>query len=356
MTPTNSSTGTSSSVAAGVPATVAPLRPHDTSRPSPWSGVGWGAVAGAAGTTALNAASYLDMVLRGRPASQAPAEVVRRLAGRAGVDLPGGREQRANRAEALGALSGTAVGVGVGALAGLLRRAGLRLPTAVGGPLLGAAAMAASDVPLAALGISHPRTWSRADWLSDVVPHLVYGVTTHAALVAGMQEQERRAPVPSPPPAALLRAAVLGAASGSRSTAGPAAVALTSSSADRGLAGRLASGVGRAVTCSAAAGEAVVDKLPVTPSRLEPPSLAVRTLSGGTSAAAVAHRDGHDPVLPALVGGLGAIGMSVLGTRLRGIAARRLGSDLPGALAEDGLAALLGWLGAQGPRSSRESA
>jgi uncharacterized membrane protein len=349
VSPTNSSTGTTTVRSTGLPATVAPLRPRATDRPSLWSGVLWGAAAGAAGTTALNAVTYLDMAVRGRSASQAPAEVVRRLAGRAGTALPGGRAQRANRAEALGALSGSAVGVGVGAVAGLLRRAGLRLPTAVGGPLLGTVAMAASDVPLAALGISDPRSWSRLDWISDVVPHLVYGVTTHAALVAGLREQERRAPVAPPPASVLARAAALGAASGCRSSAGLTAVALTSARTDPGLAGRLASGTGRAVTVSMAAGELVVDKLPSTPSRLGPPSLAARTLFGGSSAAVVARRDGHDPVLPALVGALGAVGMSVLGTRLRGSGSRWLGTDLPGAFAEDGLAALLGWLGARRP-------
>jgi len=34
-----------------------------------------GAVAGAAGTTALNAVGYADMALRGRPASSVPARV-----------------------------------------------------------------------------------------------------------------------------------------------------------------------------------------------------------------------------------------------------------------------------------------
>jgi uncharacterized membrane protein len=68
---------------------------------------------------------------------------------------------------------------------------------------------------------------------------------------------------------------------------------------------------------------------------------------GGTSAAAVARRDGHDPVLPVLVGVASALGASVLGSRLRGVAAERFGSDKPGAFLEDGVAAVLGWLGAR---------
>jgi hypothetical protein len=42
--------------------------------------------------------------------------------------------------------------------------------------------MAASDVPVARLGISDPRTWSAADWLSDVLPHLAYGLVTYGAV------------------------------------------------------------------------------------------------------------------------------------------------------------------------------
>ena len=72
-------------------------------------------------------------------------------------------------------------------------------------------------------------------------------------------------------------------------------------------------------------------------------------LLGGTSAAAEARRDGHDPVLPALVGAAVAVGAAVLGSRLRGVAAERFGSDKPGAFLEDGAAAVLGWLGARRP-------
>jgi uncharacterized membrane protein len=98
-----------------------------------------------------------------------------------------------------------------------------------------------------------------------------------------------------------------------------------------------------------ALGELVGDKLPTTPSRLAAPALGGRVLLGGTAAAAEARRDGRDPVVPALVGAAGAAGAAVLFARLRGVAAQRFGSDKPGAFAEDGLAALLGWLGARRP-------
>ncbi len=334
-----------------MPAPVSPLRPHvPAPRPSLWWGLLRGAAAGAAGTTALDTVTYLDMLVRGRPASDAPERVVRRLVGQAGVDVPGSRTQRRARFAALGPLAGIGTGVGLGAVAGVLRSGGLRLPTAVGGPLLGAAAMLASDVPLAALGVSDPRTWSRVDWLGDAVPHLVYGLATHATLTAAAAAEEERVVVARTPPSMLLRAAALGAASGSRSAAGVTAVALTSARGDRGaLASGLGSTAGTVTSGVLALGELVADKLPTTPSRLGPPSLGGRLALGGTSAAAVARRDGHDPTLPALVGAASALGAAALGTWLRGVAARRFGSDKPGAFAEDGLAAALGWLGARRP-------
>ena len=41
-----------------------------------------------------------------------------------------------------------------------------------------------SDSTLAGLRVSDPRTWSVTDWLSDLIPHLVYGTVTYATLVA----------------------------------------------------------------------------------------------------------------------------------------------------------------------------
>lgn len=143
-----------------------------------------GAAAGAAGTSALDAATYLDMTIRGRGASDTPQRTVEKLAGQAGVEVPGQGETRQNRLSGLGSLSGIATGVGVGAAFGLLRRLGLRPPTLVGGTLVGLAAMAATDSSMASMGISDPRTWSAADWLADLLPHLAYGLVTYATLGA----------------------------------------------------------------------------------------------------------------------------------------------------------------------------
>lgn len=140
-----------------------------------------GALAGAAGTTALNTVTYADMALRGRPASSTPEQTIDLLADKAGVGIPGKGAQREARLTGLGALNGIAVGVGVGTATAVLRRAGLGLPWWAGAAVTAGLAMAASDIPLAQLGISDPRTWSAKDWLSDVAPHLAYGLVTYTA-------------------------------------------------------------------------------------------------------------------------------------------------------------------------------
>ncbi len=141
-----------------------------------------GAVAGAAGTTALNAVTYLDMALRARPASSMPQRAVDEIAKRAGRPVPGEGEEHDNRLQGLGPLAGIAAGVGVGTVAGLLRPLVVRLPASVAAILLGGAAMAGSDGPLAAVGLTDPRSWSAREWLTDLAPHLAYGAVTVAAL------------------------------------------------------------------------------------------------------------------------------------------------------------------------------
>jgi hypothetical protein len=142
-----------------------------------------GLAAGAVGTIALDVSTYLDMVVRARPASGVPAEAAGTVAEKAGIDLAGkheeyAEERAANRRSGLGALFGYGVGVGIGTAYGLLRPAVRRLPAPAAGVGLGLAAMAASDLPLVALGLTDPRGWGRAGWASDVVPHLVYGLVT----------------------------------------------------------------------------------------------------------------------------------------------------------------------------------
>jgi hypothetical protein len=142
-----------------------------------------GALAGAAGTTALNALTYIDMAARGRPASQTPQQAVDAIAQKSGHPVPGHGEQRENRLAGLGPLGGIATGVGVGVAAGLLRPLLTRLPSLLSAAMVGGAAMVAANAPIAKLGITDPSTWSPADWASDVVPHVGYGVVTYLALV-----------------------------------------------------------------------------------------------------------------------------------------------------------------------------
>ncbi|QMU76789.1 hypothetical protein GXW83_14630 [Streptacidiphilus sp. PB12-B1b] len=143
-----------------------------------------GATAGAAGTTVLNAATYADMAWRARGSSDVPDQVVDALAKRVGHPVPGSGEDRENRLTGLGALSGMAVGSGVGAAMAVTRRIGIRLPLWLGGVVTGALAMALTDAPMGALGVSDPRTWSRTDWVSDALPHLAYGLATYATVIA----------------------------------------------------------------------------------------------------------------------------------------------------------------------------
>jgi hypothetical protein len=143
-----------------------------------------GLAAGAAGTTALNGATYVDMAVRGRPTSSTPEKTVEKIAGEVGVEIPGQGDERQNRLQGLGPLSGIAVGVGVGAVFGILRGLHLRLPFLADSVLIGAAAMVAADLPMAQLGITDPKTWSQKDWLADAVPHLAYGAITHLTLRA----------------------------------------------------------------------------------------------------------------------------------------------------------------------------
>ncbi|AVT34140.1 hypothetical protein C6361_03900 [Plantactinospora sp. BC1] len=138
-----------------------------------------GAIAGAVGSVALNVVTYLDMALRARPASTTPEQSAQRLAELLHVSL-GPEDRAANRRSGLGPLLGYATGVLAGAA---LTVVGLRrLPGPVAAGLFGAGVMLASDGTLTALGLTDPRRWSRTDWLSDIVPHLAYGVAAVATL------------------------------------------------------------------------------------------------------------------------------------------------------------------------------
>ncbi len=153
-----------------------------------------GLTAGAAGTLALNVAGYIDMLVRGRPASSLPAAVAGRMADEIGLpldfdgddaaadapDAGGGAAggALANRQQALGALFGYSVGLAIGATYAVVRLVLPRPPAWLAGAALGSLAMGASNYPATRLGLTDPQTWSGADWAADVVPHMAYGVTT----------------------------------------------------------------------------------------------------------------------------------------------------------------------------------
>jgi hypothetical protein len=151
------------------------------------STLGWalrGAAAGAAGSTALNAVTYVDMALRGRGSSSTPEKTVERLADEANIDIPGEGEAREHRVQGLGPMIGLVAGVGVGVVVGLVRAAGFRSQPLVGTVLSTAGILVAANGPMTALGVTDPRTWSATAWAADLVPHLAYGAVVKTTMDA----------------------------------------------------------------------------------------------------------------------------------------------------------------------------
>jgi uncharacterized membrane protein len=127
----------------------------------------------------------------------------------------------------------------------------------------------------------------------------------------------------------LVRAALLGAATGARSATPLAAVA--AQGGNRWL---------KVVTTVAAGGELIVDKLPSTPSRVKPAPLTARIVTGALSAGLDARRRHRGVLVPALVGAAAAAAASYAGAGWRAFTAHQ-GFATPGALAEDAAAILI---------------
>ncbi|MGY1771171.1 hypothetical protein [Blastococcus sp. SYSU D00813] len=297
-----------------------------------------GLAAGAVGTTALNAVSYLDMALRGRPASSDPERLVDAAADRAGVEVPGRGAQRDSRRTALAQLAGIGNGLGVGVLASVARSAGLRFSAGAGAVLAGAASMAATDVPLAALGVSDPRRWGASGWGTDVASHLAYGAGVQAVLEAVPTRRETGDPRGVAGAGLTARSVLLGVATGSRSSLGFAGPALTAPTAP-GRRGRSSPG-GRLLAAAGLAGELVADKHPDTPDRTSAQGLAPRLAGAVAGAGRLAARERANAALPAV----GAVAGAVAGA-YGGLAWRRWAvGRLPGwqaALLEDAAALAL---------------
>lgn len=141
-----------------------------------------GAAAGAAGTTALNGVTYVDMAVRGRPSSSTPEKTVETLSDKSGIPIPGEGDAEENRVSGLGPLTGLLAGVGTGALLGLARAAGWRpsLTAATAAATLGA--LVGTNGPMTALGVTDPRAWPAKSWVVDIVPHVAYGAVTAGVL------------------------------------------------------------------------------------------------------------------------------------------------------------------------------
>jgi uncharacterized membrane protein len=287
-----------------------------------------GLVAGAAGTVVLNAVGYLDMALRGRPASKLPERVVDALAARLDREVPGRGRRAESRRTAIGALAGMGNGLLTGVLASVVRSTGVRFAPPVGAVLTGAAAMAVTDLPAAALGVTDPRTWSRTDWIADAVPHLGYGAAVQSVLEAVPTARELATPRTAAGAGLVVRSALLGVATGCRSSLGSAGPTLTAASSSRARRGAAVVAVGA---------EVIGDKRPGTPDRTSATGLPPRLLEAAGGAARLSARQGANGAVPVLAGVAGALGGSFGGIGWRRWAAKRM-PDYGGALIEDAVA------------------
>ena len=121
----------------------------------------------------------------------------------------------------------------------------------------------------------------------------------------------------------LVNAAILGIAGGMRSFVPPAVLSA------RGRFGPLPRTY---MVYGVALGELIADKHPKMGARTQPPGIAGRLLGSGSGGHVLAGREGA-----ALAAGVAMV-VSRLCVPTRSALARRLGSDLPGALVEDALA------------------
>nr|WP_232004163.1 hypothetical protein [Mycobacterium gordonae] len=147
-----------------------------------WPGLWAGAAAGAAGTSTLNVITYLDMAIRGRPASTTPERTVQALAKLFHLTIPGAGDTLAGRISGLGALSGYTAGIGIGVILGVACALGWRPGWMAAASVATVGALVGTNGPMIALGVTDPRTWGVVGWVSDLIPHLGYGVVTALVL------------------------------------------------------------------------------------------------------------------------------------------------------------------------------
>lgn len=98
------------------------------------------------------------------------------------LTVPGSGDVLANRISGLGALTGYAAGIGMGVILGVAYALGWRPGLLLATLVASAIALIGTNGPMTVLGVTDPLTWSLADWISDLIPHLGYGVVTALVL------------------------------------------------------------------------------------------------------------------------------------------------------------------------------
>ncbi|MDQ2909338.1 MAG: hypothetical protein M3R44_08330 [Candidatus Eremiobacteraeota bacterium] len=138
-----------------------------------------GVLAGAAGIVVLDGVSYLDELIRARPSSELPSQVVQKLAAIVGLSALASEEGDApkNRRSGAGPLMGYGVGLGSAVVHATIRPATRWLPWPLAGILLGGATLVVSEGLATRLGATDWGTWTPAQWLSDIIPRTFYGLT-----------------------------------------------------------------------------------------------------------------------------------------------------------------------------------
>ena len=135
--------------------------------------LGKGLVAGFAGTAAMTVSSTVEMRLRGRPASTAPADAAAKVLGIEGFSDDAARQRFAT-------LVYWSYGTGWGVVRALLGLAGLPPVAATATHL--AAVWGSEAIMLPALGVAPPFwTWGAEGVAIDVWHHVVYATATGVA-------------------------------------------------------------------------------------------------------------------------------------------------------------------------------
>lgn len=134
--------------------------------------VGVGLAAGLAGTAAMTVSSTIEMKVRGRPGSSAPADAAGKLLG----VRPAGEQEN----KRFSTFVHWAYGTGWGAARGVLAALGLPAPAASAAHL--ALVWGTEQVMLPALQVAPPATqWGTKELAIDGLHHLVYAGVTGAA-------------------------------------------------------------------------------------------------------------------------------------------------------------------------------